>query len=185
MSAIICQTIKFSKGRSFSLVVGNLLDEPVETIVNAANGHLAHGGGVAAAIARAAGAELIHESHRRISELGPISTGEAVVTTAGNLPFKGVIHAVGPQLGDGNEEEKLTRAIKNALTRAEEQHWSSLAFPAISSGIFRIPLEICARSYLSGVRDFFENHPDSILKTVHLCVFEGPIVEHVLREMNR
>ena len=79
---------------------GNLLEEPVDAIVNAANGHLAHGGGVAGIISRAAGSGLQAESDRLVAEHGPFATGSAVVTTAGKLPFKGVIHAVGPRYGD-------------------------------------------------------------------------------------
>jgi O-acetyl-ADP-ribose deacetylase (regulator of RNase III) len=78
-------------------VRGNLLEEPVDAIVNAANGHLAHGGGVAGVIARAAGPALVEESERIVKRQGPLPTGAAVVTTAGRLPFKGVIHAVGPR----------------------------------------------------------------------------------------
>ena len=89
------------------MVRGNLLEEPVDAIVNAANGHLAHGGGVAGVISRAAGPELQLESDRLVAERGPYPTGSAVVTTAGKLPFKGVIHAVGPRLGEGDEETKL------------------------------------------------------------------------------
>ena len=76
--------------------MGDLLAEPTEAIVNAANGHLAHGGGVAAAIARAAGPALEDEGGRIVAARGPLAVGEAVVTTAGRLPFKGVIHSVGP-----------------------------------------------------------------------------------------
>ena len=108
-------------GRSLLLVVGDLLAEPVDAIVNAANSRLAHGGGVAAAISRAAGQALDDESRAHVLEHGPIPTGEAVVTTAGRLELEGVIHAVGPRLGDGDEEEKLTQAIANAHLRAHER----------------------------------------------------------------
>jgi len=87
------------------VVRGNLLEEPVDAIVNAANGHLAHGGGVAGVISRAAGPELQQESDRLVAERGPFPTGSAVVTGAGKLPFKGIIHAVGPRFGEGDEEE--------------------------------------------------------------------------------
>ena len=76
----------------------------MEAIVNAANGHLAHGGGVAGIIARAAGPGLQEESDRIVRERGPFLSGSAVVTGAGKLPFKGIIHAVGPRHGEGDEE---------------------------------------------------------------------------------
>ena len=169
-------------GRRFLLVVGDLLREPVDAIVNAANGQLAHGGGVAAAISRAAGSALDVESLAWVRENGPIPTGEAVVTTAGDLELEGVVHAVGPRLGEGHEEEKLTRAVANALLRAHERGWTSISFPAISSGIFAVPLDVCARAYLAGVRRHVDGHPDSSLVEIRCCLFAGPLVE-LLKKM--
>ncbi len=134
------------------MVRGNLLDEPVDAIVNAANGHLAHGGGVAGVISRAAGPAFQQECDLLIQKQGPVPTGAAVVTTAGQLPFKGVIHAVGPRQGEGDEEAKLYRAMTTAFACAKERGWSSLSFPAVSSGIFAVPLEVCARAYLKAMR---------------------------------
>jgi putative ATPase len=160
-------------------VIGDLLSEPVDAIVNAANGCLAHGGGVAAAIARAAGPALDAEGDRIVRDRGPVPTGEAVVTTAGRLPFRGVVHAVGPMQGEGQEEEKLVRALDSAFRRAHERGWSSISFPAVSSGIFAVPLEVCARAYLRAVRGFAAAHPASSLRTVRLCLLPGPLVDMV------
>src|SRR6185503_3521647 len=110
------------------------------------------GGGVAGIISRAAGPELQSESDRLVAARGPLPTGSAVVTTAGQLPFKGVIHAVGPRYGEGDEESKLVQALGEAFRLAEERGWRSVAFPAVSSGIFAVPLEICARAYLKAAR---------------------------------
>ena len=170
-------------GRRLLLVVGDLLREPVDAIVNAANGGLAHGGGVAAAISQAAGVELDDEGRAYVHEHGPIPVGEAVVTTAGELDFKGVIHAVGPRLGDGNEQEKLTQAVSNALLRTHEHGWKSVAMPAISSGIYAVPLETCARAYVAGIHRHFQSRPDSSLEEVRICLFLGPLVDLVAREM--
>lgn len=181
------QVKKFSTlpdGRRLLLVVNDLLWEPVDAIVNAANGMLAHGGGVAAAISDAAGDELDEEGRAYVAEHGAILVGEAVVTTAGKLDFKGVIHAVGPRLGDGGEEEKLTAAVSNSLLRAHERGWKSLSFPAISSGIFAVPLETCARAYVAGVRRHLHEHPDSSLEEVRICLFLGPLVDLVALEMD-
>jgi O-acetyl-ADP-ribose deacetylase (regulator of RNase III) len=166
-------------GRAFEVVVGDLLKEPVDAIVNAANGHLAHGGGVAAAIARAAGPSLVDEGDAIVRERGPVPVGDAVVTTAGRLPFRGVIHAVGPHLGVGGEEEKLTRALQSAFARAHERGWRSVSFPAVSSGIFAVPLEVCARAYVAAVRGFWAARPDTSLERIRLCLLEGPLVELV------
>jgi O-acetyl-ADP-ribose deacetylase (regulator of RNase III) len=159
-------------------VKGNLLDEPVDAIVNAANGHLAHGGGVAGVISRAAGPELQAESDRLVRERGPFKTGSAVVTTAGKLPFKGVIHAVGPRQGEGDEEAKLYQALTAAWQRARERGWSSVAFPAVSSGIFAVPLDVCARAYLKAARA-------SPLSKVRLCLRDQPVIDAVLKELEK
>jgi O-acetyl-ADP-ribose deacetylase len=158
-------------------VRGNLLDEPVDAIVNAANGHLAHGGGVAGIISRAAGPELDRES-RLLVQKGPFPTGSAVVTTAGKLPFKGVIHAVGPRQGEGDEEAKLVQALSAAFACAKERAWASVAFPAVSSGIFAVPLEVCARAYLKAARA-------SPLSKVRLCLRDQPVIDAVLKEMGK
>lgn len=157
---------------------GNLLEEPVEAIVNAANGHLAHAGGVAGLIARAAGPELQAQSDLLIRKLGSLPAGSAVVTTAGKLPFKGVIHAVGPRQGEGNEETKLVQALASAFARAREKGWSSVSFPAVSSGIFAVPLEVCARAYVKAARA-------APLSNVRLCLRDQPVIDAVLRELSR
>ena len=115
-------------GRVFEVVLGDLLKQPVDAIVNAANGHLAHGGGVAAAIARAAGPELQRESDALVARSRAGAGRRARRSTgAGRLPFRAVIHAVGPQRGDGDEESTLAAAIDSALARAEERGFSSVA----------------------------------------------------------
>jgi putative ATPase len=175
---------EYAGGRAFEVVIGDLLEEPVDAIVNAANGHLAHGGGVAAAIAQAAGETLEEEGDRIVAERGPIPVGEAVVTTAGRLPFKGVIHAVGPHQGLGREEELVVQALQAAFLRAHERGWASVSFPAVSSGIFAVPLDVCARAYARAVRGFFAAHPHTSLRTVRLCLFDGPLVELVKAELS-
>jgi len=160
------------------VVRGNLLDERVDAIVNAANGHLAHGGGVAGIISRAAGPELQKESDALVRKHGPFATGTAVVTTAGQLPFKGVIHAVGPRQGEGDEEAKLFRALVTAFGLARDHGWETLSFPAVSSGIFAVPLEVCARAYLKAMRA-------SPLSKVRLCLRDQPVIDAVLKELGK
>ena len=158
------------------MVRGNLLDEPVDAIVNAANGHLAHGGGVAAIISRAAGPALQLESEVLVQQHGVFPTGSAVVTTAGRLPFKGVIHAVGPRLGEGDEEAKLFKALSSAFARAKERNWASVSFPAVSSGIFAVPLDVCARAYVGAARA-------APLSNVRLCLRDQPVIDAVFKEL--
>ena len=164
-------------GRALEVVAGNLLEEPVDAIVNAANGHLAHGGGVAAAIARAAGPALVEEGDVLVRERGEVPVGEAVTTTAGDLPFKGVIHAVGPYQGQGEEEERLEKALRSAFLRAHEQGWASVSFPAVSSGIFAVPLDVCSRAYVAAVRGFWAERPETSVKSLRLCLFRGPLLD--------
>jgi putative ATPase len=158
------------------VVRGDLLKEPVEAIVNAANGQLAHGGGVAGILSRAAGPALQAESDALVAARGPFATGSAVVTTAGTLPFKGVIHAVGPRYGEGDEENKLFNALTASWARARENGWDSVSFPAVSSGIFAVPLDICARAYLRAARA-------APLRNVRLCLRDQPVIDAVLKEM--
>ncbi len=168
---------RISDAGTFEVVQGNLLEEPVDAIVNAANGHLAHAGGVAAAIARAAGPALQQESDRLVRERGPFPVGSAVVTTAGRLPFKCVIHAIGPRWGEGDEEAKLARALGDAFACARERGWNSVSFPAVSSGIFAVPPDICARAYRAAVRN-------AALGKVRLCLRDQPVIDAILKELS-
>jgi O-acetyl-ADP-ribose deacetylase len=160
------------------VVKGNLLEEPVDAIVNAANGHLMHGGGVAGVISRAAGPSLQAESDRLLTVSGPFQSGMAVVTSAGRLPFKGVIHAVGPRQGEGDEERTLLKALTAAFAIAKEKGWNRVAFPAVSAGIFAVPPEVCARAYVKAARD-------APLGNVRLCLRDQPVIDAVLRELKR
>ena len=160
------------------MVRGNLLEEPVDAIVNAANGGLAHGGGVARIVSRAAGPALQEESDNIVRYRGPVPTGSAVVTTAGKLPFKGVIHAVGPRCGEGDEESKLFNALLAAFDEAKQRGWNSVSFPAVSSGIFAVPFDVCARAYLKAARA-------SPLGKVRLCLRDQPVIDAVLKELKR
>lgn len=167
-------SVEIEGGRTFAVVLGDITREPVDAIVNAANGQLAHGGGVAAVISRAAGEALDRESREHVQEHGPVPTGEAAVTTAGDLPHEGVIHAVGPRQGEGDEEEKLTSAVADSLLRAHRNGWRSVSLPAISSGIFAVPHDVCARAYVAGVKRHLELYPTSSVEEVRLCLFRPP-----------
>jgi len=183
MPATVLAELPFAGGSAFHVVRGNLLEEPVDAIVNAANGQLAHGGGVAGIIARAAGPTLQEESEHIVRERGPLVTGSAVITGAGRLPFKGVIHAVGPRQGEGDEQVKLARALNAAFWLASDAGWNSVAFPAVSSGIFAVPLVICARAYVASVERWFEVEPGGPLTLIRLCLRDAPVIDAVLAEL--
>ena len=124
--------------------------DDIEAVVNAANAQLGPGGGVAGAIHRAAGPGLAEEAR----PLGPIEPGEAVITGAHGLPNRHVIHTLGPVYGqDRPEAELLAGCYRNSLALAEENGIESIAFPAISTGIFGYPVEAAARVALGAVRD--------------------------------
>ncbi len=132
-------------------VMGDVTSQDdVEAVVNAANARLEPGGGVAGAIHRAAGPALAEEAR----PLGPIKPGEAVITSAHGLPNRYIVHTLGPVYGqDRPEAELLAACYRNTLALAEENRIESIAFPAISTGIFGYPVEEAARVALGTVRD--------------------------------
>jgi O-acetyl-ADP-ribose deacetylase (regulator of RNase III) len=137
---------------SLAFVVGDLTAEQVDAIVNASNEQLAPGGGVSAAIERAGGAEIFAEASR----LGGCATGDAKATGAGALPAKHVIHAVGPvwQGGEAGEDGLLASAYRRALEVAEELRCRTIAFPALSTGIFGYPPERAASVAVAAAKPF-------------------------------
>ena len=134
------------------IVSGDITKLEVDAVVNAANSSLAGGGGVDGAINRAAGPELVRASRK----LGPISAGEAVVTGGFELSAKVVIHAVGPvwRGGDSNEHELLSSCYKRSLELAAQHDVDSIAFPAISCGVYRFPVDQAAKVVIDSVREF-------------------------------
>jgi len=128
------------------LVRGDITRHPADAIVNAANSELLPGGGVCGAIHRVGGPAIAEECGRIRSERGPVSTGHAVATTAGRLSAKYVIHAVGPiwQGGHHGEAATLASCYREAVHIADELNLHSIAFPAISTGIFGYPIEQAA-----------------------------------------
>lgn len=126
-----------------------------DAVVNAANSHLMHGGGVAKAISEAAGPGLDEEGQEELKSHGPISVGDALATRGFDLPVTWVIHAVGPVYGEhvGSEAELLARAYRSSLDLAREYGVETIAFPAISTGIYGYPLEEAARIAISTVAE--------------------------------
>jgi O-acetyl-ADP-ribose deacetylase (regulator of RNase III) len=151
------------------LVMGDITEMKVDVIVNAANQNLVLGGGVAGAIAEKGGPVIQEECDR----IGGAQVGSAVITNAGNLPAKKVIHAVGPRMGDGNSDEKLRHATMNCLVLAEEYKFASIAFPAISTGIFGYPVDRCARIMLSVAIGFLGK--PSLISDIYFCLWNYEI----------
>lgn len=147
------------------LIQGDITEIDTDVIVNAANDQLIMGGGVAGAIRRKGGVKIQEEA----LEKAPISVGEAVITSGGNLKANYVIHTVGPRMGEGNEEIKLENAIKNSLKLMEEYNLKSISFPAISSGIFGYPIKKCANIMISTIKNYLKQ--DTSIKKVILCLY--------------
>jgi len=161
---------KADTGQVIEIWQGDLTQESCDAIVNAANTYLSHGGGVAGAIVRVGGYEIQVESNRWVEAHGTIPTGQVAVTGAGKLHCQWVIHAVGPvwKGGKEHEDELLGGAVQNSLLKAEELKLSSIALPAISSGIFGFPKERCARIMVETALDFFRYNPKSSLRLVRM-----------------
>jgi O-acetyl-ADP-ribose deacetylase (regulator of RNase III) len=143
----------------------DITEMDTDAIVNAANAQLVLGAGVAGAIRTKGGPKIQEEC----DAIGGTFVGGAVITTGGNLKARHVIHAVGPRMGEGNEEEKLRNATLNSLKLTDENNLTSITFPAISTGIFGFPKERCAEIMLGTVIDYLTKG-DTGLKRVVFCL---------------
>ncbi len=149
------------------LIQGDITECDAEAIVNAANSQLVLGSGVAGAINKKGGPVIQQECNA----IGTCPVGGAVVTSGGNLKARYVIHAVGPRWGEGDEENKLRNTTLASLKRADETAIRSLAFPAISTGVFGFPLELAAKTMLAAVKDYFLSG-ESQIQTVVFALFD-------------
>lgn len=155
------------------VVRGDITKLSVDAIVNAANTSLMGGGGVDGAIHRAGGPEILEGCRKIVARQGGCKTGQAVITTAGKLPAKFVIHTVGPvwRGGSNNEAQLLASCYTNSLKLAVENNCASVAFPCISTGIYGYPIEEAAKVAVRTVKDFL-NAESSIDKVVLVCFDE-------------
>lgn len=176
---------KTGSGAVLRVVHGDLTAEQVDAIVNAANEHLAHGGGVAGAIVGKGGRQIQAESTEWVRQNGPVTTGTAAITGAGSLPTRYVIHAVGPIWGSGDEQCKLANAVRNALELAAEYRLGSISLPAISSGIFGFPKDLCAHIMIDTVLDFLAEYPQGPVREVNLCNIDELTASIFLKEAQR
>lgn len=147
---------------SITIIKGDITKVQTDAIVNAANTSLLGGGGVDGAIHRAGGPAILDECRKIVARQGGCKTGEAVITTGGKLPAKFVIHTVGPVWNGGNNNEKnlLANCYKNSLQIATQNQVKTIAFPCISTGIYRFPKEQAAQIAVETVKDFIQTHPN-------------------------
>ncbi len=153
------------KNSKISLVKGDITELSTDVIVNAANAQLKLGGGVAGAIRKKGGPSIQEECNK----IGGTYVGGAVITTGGNLKAKYVIHAVGPRMGEGNEDEKLTNATLNSLKIMDNKNLKTIAFPAISTGIFGYPINKCAQIMLKTASHYLNGVTQ--IKEVTFCLY--------------
>ncbi len=171
MNQVVREKI-FERDRILQLVHGDLTQEAVDAIVNAANAHLQHGGGLAAAIVRRGGYIIQEESDQWVRKHGPVTHDSPAYTSAGSLPCRYVIHAVGPIWGEGDEDNKLSQAILGSLRLADQLNLTSLALPPISTGIFRFPKDRAARLFYQVIADYWQPNASSKLKQIRLTIID-------------
>ena len=147
------------------LVIGDITTAQVDAIVNAANSDLQLGAGVAGAIREKGGPSIQKECDR----IGSTPVGSAVITGAGDMPIKHVIHAVGPRSGDGDEDRKLASAVRSSLALADRHGLKSIALPAISTGNFGVPMDRSARVTLTEIHRYIQG--GTKLERVIVCLF--------------
>lgn len=189
----IC-TYLTSQEKKISVLKGDITKEKVDVIVNAANGDLNHIGGLAAAIVQAGGREIQDECTAFVRKNGPLFEGQTMISTAGRLPCNQIIHAVGPRWDykatelrkEGvttSQEKYLKFAIKNSLKEAEKMR--SIAIPAVSSGIFGVPLDVCAGVIIDAILDFCQENPSCNLSEIHLVDINTSTVKTFADEMKK
>lgn len=150
-----------------SLIQGDITRQNTDAIVNAANSGLMGGGGVDGAIHRAGGPAILEDCKRIVARQGRLPTGEAVITTGGNLPARHVIHTVGPVWhgGEKGEPELLANAYRHSLEVAAASSLQSVSFPSISTGVYGYPVDLASRVALQTVIDFLDKD-DSFTEVV-------------------
>ncbi|WMJ75486.1 O-acetyl-ADP-ribose deacetylase [Cytophagaceae bacterium ABcell3] len=160
------------------VIKGDITKIPVDAIVNAANSSLMGGGGVDGAIHRAGGPEILEECRKIVARQGGCDTGEAVITTAGKLPAKYVVHTVGPVWNGGSkgEPEKLRKCYVNSLRLAEENGCKTVAFPNISTGVYRYPKHEAAQIAVEEVTGYLQS--SDIEKVLFVC-FDEENFQHI------
>ncbi len=166
--------------KTLRLAQGDITERDVDAIVNAANSHLRHGGGVAGAIVRK-GVQIIQDESDAI---GFTPVGTEVIIRAGKLPARFVIHTVGPRMGEGDEDNKLKNAVLSTLRLASEKGLKSVSMPSISSGIFGFPKDRCAKILVNESANFLKTQKSS-LEVVEFCVYDDNTMEYFKREFER
>jgi O-acetyl-ADP-ribose deacetylase len=166
--------IRISNDKIIRLIKGDITDQNVDVIVNPANSYLKHGGGVAGAIVRKGGKIIQIESDK----LGFVPVGSSVITTSGELTCQAIIHTVGPRMGEGNEDLKLSKSLHSSLSLASDHNYKSISIPAISSGIFGFPKDRYANILLDESIKFLTINNNTTLETIEFCIIDDETLFH-------
>jgi len=177
--------VDLGSGKIIELVQGDITSETTDAVVNAANSELLPGGGVCGAIHRAGGPTIAEECRKLRAERGPVSTGRAVATSGGRLPARYVIHTVGPVWSGGTrgESEALASAYRESICVADELGLSSIAFPAISTGIFGYPLREATEVAVHTMREVLPRTKN--VNTVRFVVFDDAALQAYSQILNQ
>ena len=174
MSTKLIDEIRISNDKIIRLIKGDITDQNVDVVVNPANSYLKHGGGVAGAIVRKGGKIIQTESDK----IGFVQVGSSVITTSGKLLCQAIIHTVGPKMGEGNEDFKLSKSLHSSLILASDNSYKSISIPAISSGIFGFPKDRCANILLDESIKFLQNNNDTSLQSIEFCIIDDETLFH-------
>lgn len=166
--------------RELLIQVADLFAAPVDVIVNPANGGLSHGGGVAGQVVARGGEIIQQESDQFIRQHGRLEAGMVAMTTAGRLPFQAVLHAVGPRQGDGDELDTLRQAVSSCLKLCRMHDWQAIAFPAISTGIFRVPVATVAQAFYRAITSFWDARDEGAPGKIQICLSRDTFEPFVL-----
>ena len=172
-------------GTAIVVTQGDITSLGVDVVVNAANGALLHGGGVAAAIVRAGGRTVDEESAAWVRRHGRVGVGQAAITTAGAMPARHVVHVVGPVYrgGDVGEEDQLRAAVSAALDATAGLECSTVALPAISAGIYGYPRDEATAVIASECITWARAHPD-VLAEIHLVAYDADTADSFTRSLH-
>jgi O-acetyl-ADP-ribose deacetylase len=179
------RTAHLPTGQTIHLSRGDITQAPVDAIVNAANEQLVHAGGLAAAIVQRGGQVIQQQSADWLAQHGPVTHTRPAITSAGALPCRYILHAVGPIWGSGDEAGKLDQAVRGALRTADELNLDSLAMPAISTGIFGFPKEQAARVILGALAGYFQQAEHSGLRQIEVILYDAPTLEPFIQAFDR
>ncbi len=178
----IITEIKLGHDRILRLVKGDITERQVDVIVNAANSYLKHGAGVAGAIVRKGGTIIQKESDK----IGYVTVGSAVITNSGALPCNAIIHAVGPKMGQGDEDHKLRKTIQSALKLDSERGFKTISIPAISAGVFGFPKDKCARILSEESKNFLKESSKNMtsINLIEFCILDYEILDFFKKEFS-